>query len=195
MNHGPPSRLVAGVDEAGVGPLAGPVVAAAVILDADRPVDGLMDSKTLSEKRRFVLFDRIREKALAWAIGRVDNHDIDRLNILRARLLAMELAVAGLPVQPDHVQVDGNHCPSLECTVEAVVRGDQSIPAISAASILAKVTRDKEMLLLDEQFPGYGFARHKGYGTREHLLALDNLGACTIHRQSYAPVRRVLKPS
>lgn len=190
-----PRRLIAGVDEAGVGPLAGPVVAAAVILDADRPIDGLMDSKSLTEKRRLVLAERIRDSALAWAIGRVDNRDIDRLNVLRGRLLAMERAVAGLSVTPDHVQVDGNYCPSLTCTVEAVIKGDRSIIAISAASILAKVTRDNEMVSLDKQFPGYGFARHKGYGTREHLQALDRLGACAIHRRSYAPVRRVCDPA
>lgn len=187
--------LIAGVDEVGVGPLAGPVVAAAVILDANKAIPGLMDSKSLTAKRRTELAERIREDALAWAIGRVDNHDIDRLNILRARLLAMELAVRALPVQPRHVQVDGDRCPALACTVEAVVKGDRTIPAISAASILAKVTRDNEMVLLDEHYPGYGFARHKGYGTREHLQALKDLGACAIHRRSYAPVRCVLGPA
>lgn len=185
-------RLVAGVDEVGVGPLAGPVVAAAVILDINKPIEGLADSKRLTEKRRQVLAEQIRGNALAWAIGRVDNHDIDRLNIFRARLLAMQRAVLALSVEPDHVQVDGNHCPSLKCTVEAVIKGDQSIVAISAASILAKVTRDDEMLMLDKQFPGYGFGRHKGYGTREHLQALARLGACEIHRCSYAPVKRSL---
>jgi len=185
-------RLVAGVDEVGVGPLAGPVVAAAVILDPARSIDGLADSKCLTEKRRETLAGTVRENALAWSIGRVDNQDIDRLNILRARLLAMQLAVQGLAVLPDHVQVDGNRCPVLACTVEAVIKGDQTIPAISAASILAKVTRDAEMTELDARYPGYGFARHKGYGTRAHLAALEELGACAIHRTSYAPVRRVL---
>ena len=185
-------RLLAGVDEVGVGPLAGPVVAAAVILDPDWFISGLADSKKLTENRRLELAEVIKETALAWSIGRVDNHVIDRLNILQARMLAMELAVSGLPIRPEHVQVDGNRCPSLECTVEAVVKGDQTIAAISAASILAKVTRDNEMILLDKQYPGYGFARHKGYGTRDHMAALEKLGACEIHRTSYAPVRRVL---
>lgn len=183
---------VAGVDEVGVGPLAGPVVAAAVILDPARPIQGLVDSKRLTPKRRDELAIVIRENVLAWSVGRVDNHDIDRLNIYQARLLAMQLAVAGLPLRPDHVQVDGNCCPDLDCGVEAVVGGDATIPAISAASILAKVTRDNEMIALDEQFPGYGFARHKGYGTREHLAALGRLGICAIHRTSFAPVRRLL---
>lgn len=184
--------LVAGVDEVGVGPLAGPVVAAAVILDPERPIDGLADSKCLTSRRRELLAGAVRENALAWSIGRVDNQDIDRLNILRARLLAMELAVRGLAVPPDHVQVDGNRCPVVACTVEAVIKGDQTIPAISAASILAKVIRDAEMTELDARYPGYGFARHKGYGTRAHLAALEKFGACAIHRTSYAPVRRVL---
>lgn len=190
--HGRRVRLLAGVDEVGVGPLAGPVVAAAVILDPDWFISGLADSKKLTENRRLELAEVIKETALAWSIGRVDNHAIDRLNILQARMLAMELAVSGLPIRPEHVQVDGNRCPSLECTVEAVVKGDQTIAAISAASILAKVTRDNEMILLDKQYPGYGFARHKGYGTRDHMAALEKLGACEIHRTSYAPVRRVL---
>ena len=184
--------LLAGVDEVGVGPLAGPVVAAAVILDPDRPIPGLVDSKSLPEKRRLELAEVIRETALAWSIGRVDNHDIDRLNILRARMLAMELAVAGLSIRPEHVQVDGNRCPSLDCTVEAVVKGDQTVSVISAASILAKVTRDNEMIMLDKEYPGYGFARHKGYGTRDHMAALEKLGACDIHRTSFEPVRRLL---
>lgn len=193
METGADGRLIAGVDEVGVGPLAGPVVAAAVILDIGHPLTGLGDSKTLSAGRRERLAEEIRRNALAWAIGRVDNHDIDRLNILQARLLAMQLAVKGLVVRPDHVQVDGNHSPEFECTVETVIKGDRLIPAISAASILAKVTRDREMVQLDEQYPGYGFASHKGYGTREHLQALACLGACDIHRRSYAPVRRVLE--
>lgn len=186
------ARLIAGVDEVGVGPLAGPVVAAAVILDPDKPIPGLVDSKSLTGKRRLGLAEQIRRDALAWAIGRVDNHDIDRLNILQARLLAMQLAVLELAVRPVHVQVDGDRSPSLECTVETIIKGDCNIPAISAASILAKVTRDHEMVQLDEHYPGYGFARHKGYGTREHLQALAKLGACGIHRRTYAPVRRVL---
>jgi len=184
--------LFAGVDEAGVGPLAGPVVAAAVILDPRKPIAGLVDSKRLTEKRRLVLAERIRDNALAWGTGRVDNHDIDRLNILQGRLLAMQLAVQALPVQPVHVQVDGNHGPVLKCTVETIINGDGYVPAISAASILAKVTRDYEMVRLDKHYPGYGFARHKGYGTREHLQALSRLGACGIHRRTYAPVRRIL---
>lgn len=183
---------VAGVDEAGRGPLAGPVVAAAVILDPGKPVNGLADSKTLSAERRRALAEAIRNKALAWAIARVDNRQIDEINILQASLLAMKLAVAALKVCPERVLVDGNRCPDVPVPVEAIVRGDATVPAISAASILAKVARDEEMVQMDSRFPGYGFARHKGYPTRDHLLALARLGVCEIHRRSYAPVQRVL---
>ena len=185
-------NLIAGVDEAGRGPLAGPVMAAAVILDAARPIAGLADSKQLSANQRETLAARIRERCLAWSVARVDNIEIDRINILQASLLAMELAVAGLKVRPQRVLVDGNHCPSLPCSVEAVIKGDQTVAAISAASILAKVARDEEMVALDRKYPGYGFARHKGYPTRDHIHALEKLGICAIHRRSYGPVRRRL---
>jgi len=183
---------IAGVDEVGRGPLAGPVIAAAVILDRARPIHGLADSKKLSERRRNQLADEIREKALAWSIGRVDHTDIDRINILQASLLAMKIAIEGLSVRPDHVLVDGNRCPQVRFSVEAVVRGDQTVPAISAASILAKVMRDEEMAVMDGVYPGYGFARHKGYPTSEHVCALEKLGVCPIHRRSFAPVTRLI---
>ena len=188
----PCHKLTAGVDEAGRGPLAGPVVAAAVILDPDRPISGLADSKQLSAKQRESLAAQIRVRSLAWAVARVDNYEIDRVNILQASLLAMEMAVAGLAVRPQRVLVDGNRCPSLPFPVEAVIKGDQTVAAISAASILAKVARDEEMVALDRKYPGYGFARHKGYPTREHIHALEKLGICDIHRRSYAPVRERL---
>lgn len=184
--------LTAGVDEAGRGPLAGPVVAAAVILARGVKIEGLADSKQLSPPARRRIAGLIKSQALAWAIGRVDNEEIDRLNILNASLLAMRRAVLALQERPCRVLVDGNHCPVLDCETRAVVRGDQIVPEISAASILAKVYRDDEMIALDRRFPGYGFARHKGYPTRQHLEALARLGACGIHRRSYAPVRRIL---
>jgi len=185
--------LVAGVDEAGRGPLAGPVIAAAVILDPARPLRGLKDSKVLTPAVRRRLADQIRQHALAWAIGRVDNEDIDRLNILNASLLAMRLAVTALAVAPRRALIDGNRCPELECEAVAMVRGDQFVPAISAASILAKVHRDEEMIVLDLRYPGYGFAIHKGYPTPQHLEALRKLGICAIHRRSFAPVRAILE--
>ena len=163
----------AGVDEAGRGPLAGPVIAAAVILDPGMPVNGLKDSKKLSPKRRESLALMITEKSIAWAVGRAEVDEIDNLNILQASLLAMQRAVTALHITPDFVRVDGLYCPDLVCPIEAVVQGDDKIPEISAASIIAKVTRDHEMIALDNKFPGYGFARHKGYPTREHLLALE----------------------
>lgn len=184
--------MIAGVDEVGRGPLAGPVIAAAVILDVSRPITGLADSKKLSEKRRVQLAIEIRDKSVAWAIGRVDHQEIDRINILQASLLAMKLAIEGLGVRPDHVMVDGNQCPRIDFSVEAVVRGDQTVAVISAASILAKVVRDEEMSALDGIYPGYGFARHKGYPTREHVRALEELGICPIHRRSFAPVNRLI---
>jgi len=184
---------VAGVDEVGRGPLAGPVVTAAVILDPDQPISGLADSKALSEKKREILFDEIREKAKAWAIGRAEVEEIDDINILQATMLAMQRAVAGLALQPKHVLVDGNRCPELPCTAEAIIKGDGKIPAISAASIIAKVTRDREMVLLDAEYPGYGLAGHKGYPTKAHMAALNDLGVTPIHRRSFAPVRRALK--
>jgi ribonuclease HII len=184
---------LAGVDEVGRGPLAGPVVAAAVILDPARPVEGLADSKKLSESRRAALADEIREHALGWSLGRAEVEEIDRINILQASLLAMQRAVDGLSPAPAMVLVDGNRCPALACPVQAVVKGDALVPAISAASILAKVSRDLEMLDLDTQYPGYGLARHKGYPSRMHVQALQELGVSPIHRRSYAPVRRVLE--
>lgn len=185
-------NYVAGVDEAGRGPLAGPVVAAAVILDDANEISGLADSKKLSEKKREYLAASIQEKALSWSVARVEHQEIDELNILQASLLAMKCAVEGLDIEPDHVQVDGNRAPNLSYSVEAIVKGDQTIAAISAASILAKVSRDQEMVAFGERYPGYGFAQHKGYPTKQHLLALEKLGVCPIHRRSYGPVRRYL---
>lgn len=180
--------LSAGTDEVGRGPLAGDVVAAAVILPPEAGIAGLDDSKRVSAAQRLVLSVLIRERALAWAIGRASVAEIDRLNILQASLLAMQRAVTALAVQPEMVFVDGNRCPLWHYRSRAVVGGDGLVPSIAAASILAKVTRDGEMETLDQQYPGYGFARHKGYGTRAHLEALAALGPCPIHRRSFAPV-------
>lgn len=181
--------LVAGVDEVGRGPLCGPVVTAAVILDPARPILGLNDSKKLSEARRERLFDEICEKSLAWCIGRAEVDEIDQLNILHATMLAMQRAVQGLSVTPLLALIDGNRCPLLAMPSRAVIQGDGQVPAIAAASILAKVSRDREMRLLDAQYPGYGLARHKGYPTAVHMEALQRLGATPIHRRSFAPVR------
>ncbi|NNM58749.1 MAG: ribonuclease HII [Legionellales bacterium] len=183
-------KYIAGVDEAGRGPLAGAVIAAAVILDPNKPIAGLADSKQLSEKQREHLYLQIQSSALAFAIGRAEHTEIDEINILQASLLAMARAVSGLSLIPDHVQVDGNKTPQLTCSVEAIVRGDQTVAAISAASIIAKVTRDQEMRLLDQLYPHYGFAIHKGYPTKAHLAALMKYGPCPIHRRSFAPVKR-----
>ncbi|MFO7593307.1 MAG: ribonuclease HII [Pseudomonadota bacterium] len=188
-----PEGLVAGVDEVGRGPMAGPVVTAAVILDPSKPIDGLADSKTMSEKKRERLYDEIQEKALAWAIGRCEVEEIDELNILQATMTAMQRAVAALEPQPHHALIDGNRCPQLPCTAEAVIKGDSKVAAISAASIIAKVTRDREMVALDKQYPGYGFAVHKGYPTKVHMEALRTLGATAIHRRSFGPVRRIIE--
>lgn len=182
-------ELFAGVDEVGRGPLAGDVVTAAVILDPDNPIEGLNDSKKLTEKRRDVLFDEIKEKAKSWCIARATVAEIDKLNILQASLLAMKRAVEGLHIQPEHVLVDGNKIPQWDYPAEAVVKGDGRVPAIGAASILAKVTRDREMIEFDKEYPGYGFAGHKGYPTKVHLEALDRLGVTPIHRTSYGPVK------
>ncbi|MES3010186.1 MAG: ribonuclease HII [Pseudomonadota bacterium] len=181
--------LVAGVDEAGRGPLAGPVVAAAVILDDLNPIAGLADSKKLTPLRRERLYDEIRAKALCCSIAEASVEEIDRLNILQATLLAMRRAVLGLRLKPTKVLVDGNRLPVLDVLAEAIVRGDATVPAISAASILAKVHRDRWCAELDAQFPQYGFASHKGYGTAVHLAALRAHGACPQHRHSFAPVR------
>jgi ribonuclease HII len=180
---------IAGVDEVGRGPLAGPVIAAAVILDATHPISGLADSKTLTARRRESLATIIRQHALAYAFGRAEVEEIDTINILQASLLAMQRAVARLPIKPQRVLVDGKQCPTLECEVKAIVKGDKLIPAISAASILAKVARDQEMRVWDEIYPGYGFAKHKGYPTKQHKQALSLLGVTPIHRRSFAPVR------
>ena len=185
--------ILAGVDEAGRGPLAGPVVAAAVILSAAHPIDGLADSKTLSASRREVLAGHVRTHATAWSLGMATVEEIDRLNILQASLLAMQRAVQGLSVAPGLVLVDGNHAPRLFCPVRTVVRGDALIKSISAASILAKVTRDAILLNLDSEYPGYGFAVHKGYPTAAHRLALETLGPSPVHRRSFGPVGRLLQ--
>lgn len=185
--------LVAGVDEAGRGPLAGPVVAAAVILDPDRPIAGLADSKKLSPARRERLDAEIRAHALCVAVAEASVEEIDRLNILQATLLAMRRAVAGLRLRPALVQVDGNRLPVLDVRSEAIVGGDAKVPAISAASILAKVHRDRWCQRADADFPQYGFAAHKGYGTAAHLAALSAHGACVLHRRSFAPVAGALR--
>ncbi|VFS72240.1 Ribonuclease HII [Kluyvera cryocrescens] len=188
----PHTHLVAGVDEVGRGPLVGAVVTAAVILDPARPIVGLNDSKKLSEKRRLALFDEIKEKALCWSLGRAEPHEIDELNILHATMLAMQRAVAGLSIAPEYVLIDGNRCPALPMPSMAVVKGDSRVAEISAASILAKVTRDAEMAELDKVLPQYGFAQHKGYPTPFHLEALAEHGATEHHRRSFAPVKRAL---
>ena len=186
-------ELVAGVDEVGRGPLCGAVVTAAVILDPARPIVGLNDSKKLTEARREQLFDEICEKALSWCIARAEVEEIDQLNILHATMLAMQRAVAGLHVTPRLALIDGNRCPSLAMPSAAVVKGDSKVPAIAAASILAKVSRDREMQALDRQYPGYGIAGHKGYPTAVHLEALQRLGPTPIHRCSFGPVRKLLE--
>ena len=188
----PDAGLIAGVDEVGRGPLVGAVVTAAVILDPARPIVGLADSKKLSEKKRLALFDEIKEKALAWSLGRAEPHEIDELNILHATMLAMQRAVSGLPITPEFVLIDGNRCPALPMPAQAVVKGDSKVAEISAASILAKVTRDREMAELDAQYPQYGFAKHKGYPTADHLRLLAEHGAIAEHRRSFAPVKRAL---
>ena len=187
-----PNDLLCGVDEAGRGPLCGPVVAAAVILDPARPIVGLADSKKLSEKRRNALAIEIREKALAWCIAEASVAEIDRLNILHATMLAMQRAVAGLAVVPGRVQVDGNRCPRLDLPCEAVVKGDSLVAEISAASILAKTARDALLVELDRRYPQYGLAGHKGYPTAAHLAALKAHGACEIYRTSFGPVRDII---
>lgn len=194
----PAAALLAGVDEAGRGPLAGPVYAAAVILDPSRPIAGIRDSKKLSAPQREALAAEIREKALSWSIAFADAAEIDLLNILKATHLAMRRALAGLAIQPQHVQVDGNLCPSLEglhaaFSMEAIVKGDDKVPAIGAASILAKVERDAVMVALHDRFPHYGFAVHKGYPTAAHLAALRAHGASPVHRRTFGPVRAVIE--
>jgi len=186
-----PEGLVCGVDEAGRGPLAGPVVAAAVILDPARPIAGLNDSKKLSAKRREALAVLIREQALAWAVAEASAEEIDRINILQASLLAMQRAVAALAIAPQLALIDGNRCPRLDCPAEALVGGDGRSAPIAAASILAKTVRDELMLAMHERFPCYDFARHKGYPTAAHLAALRQHGPCSEHRRSFAPVAQL----
>lgn len=183
---------LAGVDEVGRGPLIGAVVTAAVILDPERPIAGLTDSKKLTEKRREALYEEIIEHALAWSLGRCEAEEIDRLNIYQATLLAMERAVAGLGIKPEYVLVDGNCCPKWHWASEPVIKGDSRVAAISAASILAKVSRDREMAELELQYPGFGLAQHKGYPTPVHLEALNRLGATPQHRRSFRPVQEVI---
>jgi ribonuclease HII len=182
------ARLVAGVDEAGRGPLAGPVVAAAVILDPAAPIEGLADSKVLTAARRDVLAVAIRSRALAWCVALADVTEIDALNILGATMLAMRRAVDGLATAPDEALIDGNRCPPLACRARAIVKGDRDVASISAASILAKTARDAMLVELDARYPAYGFARHKGYPTPDHLAALARFGPCPAHRRSFAPV-------
>ncbi|AUI66556.1 MULTISPECIES: ribonuclease HII [Glaesserella] len=188
----PNATLIAGVDEVGRGPLVGAVVTAAVILDPNNKIDGLADSKKLSEKRRLALAEEIKAKALCWSLGRAEPDEIDELNILHATMLAMQRAVAGLAVQPDFVLVDGNRIPTLPMPAQAVVKGDSLVAEISAASILAKVARDQEMLELDKQYPEYAFAQHKGYPTKLHFEKLEQFGATPFHRKSFAPVAKRL---
>lgn len=187
-----PERLICGVDEAGRGPIAGPVYAAAVVLKRGRPIAGLTDSKLLAAPRREALAEVIRREARAWAVASASVEEIDRINVLQATMLAMCRAVEGLAIAPDEAWIDGNRCPALGCLARAVIGGDRTVAQISAASILAKTARDAEMLRLHERFPRYGLDQHKGYATPEHLARLAQYGACEIHRRSFAPVRLVL---
>jgi ribonuclease HII len=186
-----PEGCACGVDEAGRGPLAGPVVAAAVILDPEKPIDGLDDSKKLSPRRRAALAAEIRAKALSWAVAEASVEEIDRINILQASLLAMRRAVDGLALCPERALIDGNRCPPLDCPAEAIVGGDGKLAPIAAASILAKTVRDAQMLALHADYPAYGFDRHKGYPTAFHLQALREHGPSPVHRKSYAPVAQL----
>lgn len=186
-------RLIAGVDEVGRGPLAGPVVTAAVILDLQNPIEGLTDSKKLTEAQREVLSEEIKQKALCWALGRAEVEEIDRINILQATMLAMQRAVKALQQMPEYILVDGNRTPKFHCPAEAIIKGDLTVPEISAASIVAKVARDQEMSQLELQYPGYGLAKHKGYPTKAHIAAITELGVTPIHRRSYGPVRKAME--
>ncbi|MCK5818070.1 MAG: ribonuclease HII [Psychromonas sp.] len=188
----PDFNLIAGVDEVGRGPLVGDVVTAAVILDLNKPIEGLTDSKKLSEKKLALLFDAIQENALCISVGRCSPTEIDELNILHATMLAMQRAVAGLSIQPEFVFIDGNRCPKLGMPCEAIVKGDLRVKEISAASIIAKVTRDREMRELDKRYPQYGFAKHKGYPTKAHVKALQLNGVISEYRKSFMPVKKVL---
>ena len=184
--------LLAGVDEVGRGPLAGPVVAAAVILDKAKPIPGLKDSKKLTHKKREQLADSIKQQALAWSLGRAEVEEIDSINILQASLLAMQRAVEALSIAPTCIAVDGLHTPAVNCEAHAVIKGDSLVAAISAASIIAKVARDREMVEMDKHYPGYGFASHKGYPTRLHIDSLSRLGVTPIHRRSFSPVAKYI---
>lgn len=186
-------QFIAGVDEVGRGPLAGPVVAAAVILDVERPINGLADSKALSASKREALEEKIKASCIAWALGRAEVEEIDQINILQASLLAMKRAVSALSPQADYALVDGNRCPELPCPSQAIIKGDQRVESISAASIIAKVARDREMQQLDAQYPGYGLGKHMGYPTKFHIEMLNSLGVTKIHRRSYSPVRKVIE--
>lgn len=186
-------EILAGVDEVGRGPLAGPVIAAAVILNNENPINGLKDSKKLSHKQRLFLAEEIKSKALAWSLGRAEVAEIDVLNILQASLLAMKRAVEALQTKPDHVVVDGKFTPDIVYKKSAIIKGDSLVPAISAASIIAKVYRDEEMTQLDKVYPGYGFSSHKGYPTKQHIKSLEKLGVTEIHRRSFAPVANLIK--
>lgn len=188
---------ICGVDEAGRGPLAGSVVAGAVVLDPDKPIEGLKDSKKLTAARRDFLYEQIKEKARAWGIGEASSSEIDQINILQATMLAMRRAIEDLTTRlggwPDKALIDGNRCPELPIGAQAIIKGDVKEPAISAASILAKVTRDHQMMLLHKRFPQYGFAQHMGYPTEAHFVALKQYGVCDQHRRSFSPVRKVLE--
>ncbi|NVD07309.1 ribonuclease HII [Vibrio sp. JPW-9-11-11] len=185
-------QLIAGVDEVGRGPLVGDVVTAAVILDPKNPIEGLNDSKKLSEKKRLALLPEIKQKALAWSVGRCTPEEIDELNILQATMVAMQRAIAGLAIQPALALIDGNRCPELPMDTQAVVKGDLRVAEISAASIIAKVVRDQEMEALDKLHPEFGFAQHKGYPTKAHFAAIEQHGVIAEHRKSFKPVKRAL---
>jgi len=187
-----PDLIVAGVDEVGRGPLVGDVVTAAVILDANKPIAGLADSKKLSDKKRDALYILIMENALAVSVGRASPTEIDEINILQATMLAMQRAVMGLSITPQHVLIDGNRCPSLVMSSQAIVKGDARVDEISAASIIAKVTRDREMQVLDAEFPQFGFAKHKGYPTKLHMEMIEQHGVTPHHRRSFKPVKAAL---
>ena len=186
------SEFIAGIDEAGRGPLAGPVMAASVILDPNKPIEGLADSKKLSAKKRDHLYDEIKTNAFAWGLGCASAIEIDEINIHQATLLAMKRAYLAMQIDASHVYVDGLHCPTLSVSCTAIIKGDQLLAEISAASIIAKVTRDREMELHHKDLPQYGFDQHKGYPTAQHIAALKEYGPCKLHRKSYKPVREAL---
>lgn len=185
--------MIAGSDEVGRGPLAGPVIASSVILPEDYDLPGLTDSKKLTEKKRLFLFEEIKRQAVAWSVAEATVEEIDQINILQASLLAMKRSVEALSVTPQKVLVDGKFCPDVTMSVQAIIKGDLTVPVISAASIIAKVTRDQLMVELDEQYPGYGLAAHKGYATKLHLAAIDQNGPCPIHRKSFAPIKQLFE--